>query len=88
MFIFNAIPHLVQGISGNQHMTPFGVLSPAIINVIWAWVNLLVGWYLLRLSQPKTWKLSSWGAFCLGGVIISLYLAAFWSNPEARLPWQ
>ncbi|MDY6879706.1 MAG: hypothetical protein V2J25_17680 [Desulfatiglans sp.] len=87
MFLFNAIPHLVQGICGKSHMTPFAVLSPAVVNVIWAWINLVVGWYILRLSDPKTWNMRSWGAFCLGGVIISLYLAVFWSNPEARLPW-
>ena len=88
MFLFNAIPHLVQGICGEPHMTPFGISSAAAVNVIWAWVNLLLGGWILKLSQPKVWTPRFWVAFCLGGFIISLFLAIFWSNPQARLPRQ
>jgi energy-converting hydrogenase Eha subunit H len=43
MLLFNAIPHLVQGICGESHMTPFAIISAPAVNVIWAWVNLLIG---------------------------------------------
>ncbi len=87
MFLFNAIPHLVQGICGIKHMTPFSVLSSPAVNVIWAWLNLLAGGWLLKLSQPGSWTARTWGLFCAGGFIISIYLAIFWTNPDARLPW-
>jgi hypothetical protein len=88
MLLFNAIPHLVQGICGESHMTPFAIISAPAVNVIWAWVNLLIGGWLLKSSQPKEWTPRFWLTFCMGGFIISLSLAIFWSNPHARLPWQ
>lgn len=87
VFLFNAVPHLVRGICGKGHMTPFSRSSGPAINVIWAWVNLVVGALILRASHPQAWSAPCWFAFCVGGVVISLSLAIFWANPEARLPW-
>jgi len=88
MFLFNSIPHLVQGICGKRHMTPFGVKSSAAVNIIWGWVNIIAGGLLLYISGPGGWGIFSLIVFCAGGFIISIYLAFFWSNPDARLPWQ
>lgn len=79
-FFFNAIPHLVHGISGNQFPTPFsdppgqGLSSPT-LNVCWAFVNLAAGYLLYRLG--KVHYGNKWGivVFILGGLIISLMLA-------------
>jgi len=87
ILLLNAVPHLVQGICGESHMTPFGVESSAAVNVIWAWVNLIIGGLILKLSKPKEWTPRFWVAFSLGGFILSLSLAFFWSNHGARLPW-
>jgi len=87
LFLFNAIPHLVQGICGKRHMTPFARSSGPATNVIWAWINLLIGLWLLKASNPAGWQFSAWAAFCAGGVVISLSLAIFWAKPDARLPW-
>jgi hypothetical protein len=51
-FISNAIPHLVSGITGHPFQTPFASppgqgLSPAVVNVLWAFFNLAVGYVLL-----------------------------------------
>jgi len=87
-FLFNAIPHFVQGICGKRHMTPFSPQSAAVVNVIWGWVNIILGVYIGSISWPKEGcNLLWWGIFALGGLMISLYLAVFWSNPDARLPW-
>ncbi|QES87701.1 hypothetical protein [Rhizosphaericola mali] len=56
IFLTNAIPHFVHGISGNKFPTPFakphGIgLSSSTTNVIWALVNLIVGFLLLKLSH-------------------------------------
>ncbi len=87
MLLFNAIPHLVQGICGKSHMTPFSRRSAAWVNIIWAWINLIAGVALAKGFAGCPAGLSFWIAFGLGGFVISLYLAIFWSNPEARLPW-
>ena len=51
-FLANAVPHLVQGLSGNPLQTPFaspaGVgLSSSTVNVLWGFFNLAVGHVLV-----------------------------------------
>jgi hypothetical protein len=87
VLLFNAIPHLVRGICGDRHMTPFSRTSSAVTNVIWAWINIVIGgWLLMSVTafNPAAGKVAS---FAAGAFILSLFLAWFWSNPEARLPW-
>ncbi len=56
LFLANFVPHFVLGISGNRFPTPFakppgrGLSSPA-LNVVWALINLLIGYWLLRLGR-------------------------------------
>lgn len=47
-FFANAVPHFVQGISGNRFPTPFAKppgrgLSSPLVNVLWALFNLAIG---------------------------------------------
>ena len=48
-FLTNAVPHFVNGISGNAFPSPFahppgqGLSSP-LVNVLWALLNLLAGY--------------------------------------------
>ena len=52
VFCANALPHLIAGVSGLPMQTPFasppfkGLSSPA-VNVVWALVNLVVGYLLI-----------------------------------------
>jgi hypothetical protein len=51
-FLANAVPHLVQGLSGNAFQSPFasppGVgLSSSTVNVLWGLFNLAVGYVLV-----------------------------------------
>ena len=85
--IFNGIPHLVQGICGKRHMTHLSPSSSAVLNVIWGWLNLGAGIAVAHVSHWDQWGNLSWSAFAAGGMIVSLSLALFWSNPNARLPW-
>jgi hypothetical protein len=54
----NVVPHFVHGISGDRFPTPFadppgkGLSSPT-MNVVWALVNLVVGFFLFRVG--KVW---------------------------------
>lgn len=51
-FLTNAIPHLVNGVSGRAFQTPFakpsgkGLSSPT-VNVLWGFFNLLLAWLLI-----------------------------------------
>ena len=62
-FLINAIPHLVNGLSGRRFPSPFasppGVgESPAVLNVLWGFTNLVVGYVLLAGVGPFTFGIS------------------------------
>lgn len=51
-FFANAVPHLVNGVSGSAFQSPFAHppgegLSSAVVNVLWGFANLVVGYLLL-----------------------------------------
>lgn len=56
MFLANVVPHFVHGISGDRFPTPFahppgkGLSSPT-LNVVWALLNLFVGYFLSRIGR-------------------------------------
>ena len=56
LFLANAVPHFIHGISGDPFPSPFanppgkGLSSP-LVNVLWACFNLIVGFILLRVSK-------------------------------------
>jgi len=94
---FNAIPHLVKGITGQKHMTPFAVISSPVLNVSWAFGNILFALFFFGLASGNGMLVLPWNAglgdlnlivFLGGGFVCAAYLANFWSNPKARLPWQ
>jgi hypothetical protein len=96
-FAFNGIPHLVKGITGQSHMTPFKRVSSPVVNVLYSLFNFLVSLFLLGLASGNGGLTLPWDAnlvglgfwaFLLGAVIAAVWLASFWSNPKARLPWQ
>jgi len=52
LFLANALPHLGEGMTGHAFQSPFasppGVgLSSAIVNVLWGFFNLVVGYLLV-----------------------------------------
>jgi hypothetical protein len=51
-FFVNAIPHFINGVSGRRFPTPFASppgqgLSPAVVNVLWGSLNLVLGYLLV-----------------------------------------
>lgn len=96
LFTWNAIPHLIKGISGQTHMTPFKRVSSPLLNVIYAFINIFLALYLLGLASQKGGLTLPWDAgfnitsiwvYLAGGLFISLADANLFSNPNARLPW-
>ena len=58
-FIANFFPHFVEGITGHMFPTPFANppgrgLSPSTVNVLWALLNLVVGFFLLSGAKFST----------------------------------
>lgn len=94
---FNAIPHLVKGITGQKHMTPFAKVSSPVMNVCWAFANVIMALFFFGLASGGGMLVLPWNAYLegmnliavlAGGFACAAYLANFWSNPKARLPWQ
>lgn len=90
MFLFNSLPHLVKGIAGEKHMTPFKRVSSPSLNIIWAFANIAFGVLILGLDATSRLNALSgtncW-AFLAGGFIMSLLDAQLFGKPDARLPW-
>ncbi|TSC64650.1 MAG: hypothetical protein G01um101493_64 [Microgenomates group bacterium Gr01-1014_93] len=96
-FHINALPHLVKGITGQTHMTPFAKVSSPVVNIVWGFVNVVVALFLLGIASGQGGLILPWSANLvdlnlwayLGGAgVNALFLAWFWSNPNAKLPWQ
>jgi hypothetical protein len=79
-FLANVVPHFFHGISGDRFPTPFakppgrGLSSPT-VNVIWAWINLIVGYVLLRAGHVSTDDVSTLITFLMGIMFISTVLS-------------
>jgi len=73
----NAVPHFINGISGNAFPTPFanppgqGLSSP-LTNVLWALFNLLAGYILFRVSRINSKSKLGLLLFFIGIVLISV----------------
>lgn len=80
-FLANAVPHLVNGISGRSFHSPFakppgkGLSSPT-VNVLWGFFNLAVAYVLIvrvgAFSIHNLWHAAAVGA---GILFLSLNLA-------------
>jgi hypothetical protein len=81
VFLANGIPHFVQGISGHWFQSPFasppgvGESSP-VVNVLWGFLNLVIGFALLFNFAPKGADvLLEWAFVGLGALLIAIFLA-------------
>ncbi len=81
VFLANAVPHYVAGVSGNAFQSPFASpsgegLSPAIVNVLWGSFNLVVGYFLaFRVGYFEPRRTKHVAALALGALLISLFSA-------------
>jgi hypothetical protein len=80
IFLANAVPHFVHGISGNKFTSPFAKppgkgLSSSTVNVVWALFNLLAGYVLLSVGQVSAGNSLSLITFFAGIIAISIPLS-------------
>ncbi|HEX4850051.1 MAG TPA: hypothetical protein VFV08_04550 [Puia sp.] len=79
-FLANTVPHFIHGISGDPFPTPFakppghGLSSPT-VNVLWACINLLIGYLLLRISKASPQNKLSMTVLFLGILGMSIQLS-------------
>ncbi len=89
MILANVVPHFVHGISGDAFPTPFakppgrGLSSPT-VNVLWALVNLVIGYVLIRVGQVTVANRGSLGVFFAGIVVLSLQLSLSFRKKHAQ----
>jgi len=89
MFLANVAPHFVHGISGDRFPTPFahppgkGLSSPT-INVIWALVNLVVGYILFRVGKVSRGDDSALVIFFAGIAAMSTMLSVRFAKKQAK----
>ena len=80
-FLANAIPHLVNGVSGHPFQSPFAAppgvgLSSAMVNVLWGFFNLAVGYVLVcRVGSFELRKTRYVLPLAAGILLMSLMLA-------------
>jgi hypothetical protein len=88
MFLANAIPHFIHGISGDRFPTPFanpsgkGLSSPT-VNVVWSLVNLLAGYALLRTGMIWDGGLIPLAIFFAGIVTVSIFSSIHFTHKHA-----
>ncbi len=81
VFLANALPHLGNGISGRAFQSPFasppGIgLSSAMVNVLWGFFNLAVGYLLVcRVGSFDLRRPRNVVALALGVLLMALLLA-------------
>ncbi|KGE06250.1 membrane protein [Burkholderia gladioli] len=80
-FLANAIPHVVSGTMGRPFQSPFAKppgagLSSSIINVIWGFFNIVVGYLLVcRVGDFQLRNTADAAALGIGALLISLFSA-------------
>ena len=88
VFLANAVPHFVHGISGDRFPTPFAKppgkgLSSPMVNVGWALLNLVVGCFLLRAGRIAGAGEAA-RVLCFAGVaVISLWLSVTFQKKQS-----
>jgi hypothetical protein len=89
MFLANAVPHFVHGISGDRFPTPFAKppgkgLSSSTVNVVWALFNLVVGYVLLRAGKVLSGDVAAIAIFFAGIAAISILGSVSFTKKDAR----
>ena len=81
VFLANAVPHFVSGVTGRPFQTPFAKppgkgLSSSTVNVCWGFFNAAVGYVLIARVGNFDWRSTiDVTALGLGILLISLFAA-------------
>ncbi|HEY4325496.1 MAG TPA: hypothetical protein VGN20_15985 [Mucilaginibacter sp.] len=86
-FLANAIPHFVQGVSGNKFPSPFSKppgkgLSSPLVNVLWGGLNIVIGYVLLKAGKFSPEDRIGLIVFFAGAMIMSVQLGINFSKKD------
>ena len=90
LFLANGVPHFVQGISGHWFQTPFasppGVgESPPLVNVLWGFLNLAIGFALMWSFAPKGINVvAEWAIVGLGVLVAAVCLSRHFGRVRSK----
>jgi hypothetical protein len=83
-FLTNAVPHFVQGVTGNRFPSVFAPpprSSGPLANVIWAGINIAIALLLLHLVPvPDPWPRASEIAMTIGVAVTAIGLAVYFGR--------
>lgn len=88
-FLANVVPHLVHGVSGDPFPTPFskppgrGLSSPT-VNVLWALLNLVIGYVLFRVGHVSASHRPALVVFFIGIALLSIQLSIGFQKKQSR----
>jgi hypothetical protein len=80
-FLANAIPHFVSGLMGRAFQSPFAKppgegLSSSTVNVLWGFLNLVVGYVLVcRVGDFDLHSTADVAVLGLGALLLALIMA-------------
>jgi len=89
LFFANFVPHFVHGISGDRFPSPFarppgkGLSSPT-VNVVWALVNLVVGYVLFRAGNVASGGDLAIAVFFTGIAVISIFMSVEFAKKQSH----
>jgi hypothetical protein len=89
MFFANFVPHFVHGISGDRFPSPFahppgkGLSSPT-VNVVWALVNLALGYVLFRAGNLASGGDPALAVLFAGIAAISIPMSVEFAKKQSR----
>ena len=89
MLLANFVPHFIKGIAGDAFPTPFAKppgkgLSSPLVNVLWALLNLVLGYLLFKLGKVSTDNILSVIILFIGFACISIMGAMNFVNKEKQ----
>ncbi len=87
MFLANAVPHFVQGVSGNRFPSPFAKppgkgLSSPLVNTVWGLLNLVIGYILFRAGHVTSDNLATLLVFFAGAIAMSVMLSVNFAKKD------
>ena len=88
-FLANFVPHFVQGVSGEPFPTPFSKppgrgLSSPLVNVLWALLNLLLGYIVFQFGRISSDNHVGLAIFFAGITALSIPMSVSFAKKHAK----
>jgi TRAP-type C4-dicarboxylate transport system permease large subunit len=87
MFLANAVPHFVKGVSGDRFPSPFSrpagkALSSPLVNALWGLLNFVIGYILFRAGRVSSQSVAVLAVFLAGVTIMSVMLSVNFAKKD------